>query len=48
MRPAAVGAGLDSSGEPLSIPTGSQAMNVGKNVAVVSAAGEAAQSAGAT
>ncbi len=41
MRPAAVGAGLDSTGEPLSTSTGSQAMNAGKNVAAVSAAGEA-------
>ena len=41
MRPAAVGAGLDSSGEPLSIPTGLHSMNAGKNVAAISAAGEA-------
>ena len=41
MRPAAVGAGLTSADEPLSTSTGSQAMKAGKNVAAVSAAGEA-------
>jgi hypothetical protein len=42
MRPAAVGAGLDSADEPLPKSTGSQAMNAGKNVAAISAAGDAA------